>query len=439
MNQRNLRACLLLAGLLTGAFVFLCREAVAEEGCASEKCHAKLLTGTTVHPVAEDCSGCHESTETEHPKKGQKTFKLNQEPPGLCSTCHEAFGTKSTVHPPVKEGACTMCHNPHSSNEPKLLAQPLKDLCETCHADHTDFKVVHGPVSAGDCTACHSAHESDRQKLLLKEQPELCFGCHLDVAEVLKTKHVHPALESGCTACHNPHGSANRKMLADEGPAVCFICHPGIGDTVKDSPVAHPPVKSEKACASCHSPHASDNDRLMLAPEKETCLGCHSAIITKDMTVFHGPIANGKCTPCHDPHGSQNEKLLMKKFSQDVYIEYTGTEFPLCFSCHKRDLLQHPETSFATNFRDGEKNLHFLHVNSKTKGRSCRLCHNIHGSSNPRLIAENVPFGKWTLPLRYVKTETGGGCSPGCHKPQYYDRKTPGKKPDAATKAGQKS
>ena len=69
-------------------------------------------------------------------------------------------------------------------------------------------------------------------------------------------------------------------------------------------------------------------------------------------------------------------------------------------------------------------------MNNKTKGRSCRLCHNIHGSSNPRLIAESVPFGKWTLPLRYVKTETGGGCAPGCHKPQYYDRKTPGKKPE---------
>ena len=40
-----------------------------------------------------------------------------------------------------------------------------------------------------------------------------------------------------------------------------------------------------------------------------------------------------------------------------------------------------------------------------------------------------MAFGKWKLPLKFVKTETGGGCSPGCHKPQYYDREVPGRKP----------
>jgi hypothetical protein len=47
------------------------------------------------------------------------------------------------------------------------------------------------------------------------------------------------------------------------------------------------------------------------------------------------------------------------------------------------------------------------------------------------LIADSVPFGKWSLPLKFVKTETGGSCAPGCHKPQSYDRKNPGKKPAA--------
>lgn len=431
MNQKNFPTCLVLALLLVGGFSFARDDALAEESCVSDKCHATLLKGKTVHPIAETCESCHESVATPHPQKGTKTFKLTQEPPDLCYTCHEKFGTKSEVHPPVQQGVCTMCHNPHSSNEPKLLAQPLKDLCGTCHADHVDFKVVHGPVSAGDCTACHTPHESDTKKLLLKEGEALCVGCHLDMPEVLKKKHVHPALAGGCTSCHNPHGSDHPKMLAQEGQDLCFLCHPQIADKVNDSPVGHPALLMEKRCATCHSPHASDNEKMLLNSVKDTCITCHDSIIPKNATVLHGPNNDGKCTRCHDPHGSQNEKLLVAKFPTEVYVPYTDTEFALCFSCHKRDLLQYPETSFATNFRDGERNLHFVHVHNQQKARSCKLCHSVHGSSNPKLIAESVPFGKWNLPLKFVKTETGGGCSPGCHKPQYYDRKTPGKKPEA--------
>lgn len=426
MTQNNLRTILLVA-LLLGACLSV--SAAAEEAnCDSAQCHAKLLTGKNMHPVAQACTSCHEPVSTPHPKKGTKTFKLTQEPPQLCYMCHPAFGTKSTVHFPVTGGMCTVCHNPHSSDEPKLLAQPLKSLCAMCHADHVDFKVVHGPVAAGDCIACHNPHESDEKKLLLKPGEQLCIGCHLDMAEVLKKKVVHPALSAGCTSCHNPHGSANPKLLAEEAPQLCFLCHSDIAEKVNTSPVVHTAVLM--GCTLCHSPHASDNRRMLLNPEKDTCLGCHPAIIAKNMTVFHGPINEGRCTACHNPHGGQYPRMLAGTFPSEPYVPYTDTEFGVCFSCHKRDLLQYPETSFATNFRDGEKNLHYVHVNNKQKGRSCRLCHNIHGSPNPKLIADSVSFGKWDLPLKYVKTDTGGGCSPGCHKPRYYDRKTPGKKPE---------
>ncbi len=59
----------------------------------------------------------------------------------------------------------------------------------------------------------------------------------------------------------------------------------------------------------------------------------------------------------------------------------------------------------------------------------------MHGSGNSKLIADSVPFGKWSLPLKFVKTDTGGSCAPGCHKMQSYDRKNPGKKPEQAKPA----
>ena len=154
------------------------------------------------------------------------------------------------------------------------------------------------------------------------------------------------------------------------------------------------------------------------------------------MTVLHGPIKRRQV------HGlsraarrRRTRSCWCKEFPTDaVRPVHRQAEFALCFTCHKRDLLQYPDTSFATDFRDGERNLHYLHVNNKQKGRSCVLCHDLHGGSKPKLIADSVPFGKWRLPLKFVKTETGGSCSPGCHKPQSYDRKSAAKAPPGGAK-----
>lgn len=407
--------------------LFICGKAEADDGCVAAQCHASIVKGKDVHPATEDCTTCHEATGTSHPQKGKKTFKLTVEPPELCANCHDAFGKKSDVHPPVKEGLCTTCHDPHSSDEPKLLAQPLKELCVSCHSEKTEFKNMHGPASTGDCTACHTPHESDIKPLLLKEGEALCFGCHEDMRGLRAKKNIHPALDAGCTSCHNPHGSENAKLLLDQVPALCFQCHSDISDLITAAKVVHPPVKSERACVSCHSPHAGDFTKLLPKEGSALCMDCHKTIITKDMTVLHGPIKDGSCTPCHSPHAGQ-EKLLVKEFPPTEYAAYSDQEYELCFSCHKRDLVQYADTSFATNFRDGERNLHFLHVNKTEKGRTCRMCHNLHGGKNPVLIADSVPFGKWNLPIKFVKTDTGGSCSPGCHKPQSYDRKSAVKK-----------
>jgi len=40
-------------------------------------------------------------------------------------------------------------------------------------------------------------------------------------------------------------------------------------------------------------------------------------------------------------------------------------------------------------------------------------------------VRDSVPFGKWEMPIKFVKNETGGSCSPGCHKPYSYDRVQP--------------
>lgn len=413
-----------LVGLITQP------DVKASEGCITGQCHSGLLKLKNVHPVAESCDSCHQPTGASHPQKGKKTFNLVQEGGALCSMCHPSVVTKKNIHPPVKDGMCTSCHNPHASNEKKLLLEPTGLLCSTCHPGKADHKFVHGPTATGDCDSCHSPHDSDNKALIIQPDPELCFTCHFDFQETIKKKNVHPALLSGCTSCHNPHGSAERKLLPAEGDKLCYQCHPQIEEKTKKAKSIHAPITSQKSCASCHSPHASETQKLLPKIGKDLCLDCHKGIIKKTYTLLHGPIKEGNCSACHDPHGSQYSKLVTKSYSSDPYIPYSDKEYELCFSCHNRDLLRFPDTSFATDFRDGDKNLHYIHVNRKDKGRNCNLCHAIHGGTLPKLISETVPFGKWDLPLNFIKTDTGGSCTPGCHKKYNYDRNVPGRAPE---------
>jgi len=75
-------------------------------------------------------------------------------------------------------------------------------------------------------------------------------------------------------------------------------------------------------------------------------------------------------------------------------------------------------------FKDGQRNLHFVHVNKKVKGRTCRACHEVHASKHPDHTSDTVPFGAggWEYKLNFEKTATGGQCLPGCHERKEYVR-----------------
>lgn len=183
----------------------------------------------------------------------------------------------------------------------------------------------------------------------------------------------------------------------------------------------------EAGCPSCHvsvaKPHPQAGKKTFERVDNGLCLECHADTVSMEMKVLHGPLKTGDCTACHNPHGGAYGKLLVKQHPSSMFVNYSGKEYELCFSCHKRTLLMFPDTSFSTGFRDGDRNLHFLHVNRKKRGRNCTLCHTLHGGDLPRLVAGKVDFGKWRMPLHFKKTATGGGCNPGCHSPRRYDRK----------------
>lgn len=382
-------------------------------------CHASLLRGSVVHkPVGGgQCLSCHEQDETKFHPLEKKSMGLQATGAALCYRCHESKSNLKHPHGPLAAGQCVPCHNPHRASVPSLLKERGGALCATCHGSKVTKQFGHPPVAEGKCTSCHVPHQSDSRMLLKEPAPGLCYSCH---GQLFTKKYLHPPVAAGdCLACHDHHQGDNAKLLRQTGIKLCLGCHE---DKFTANRFGHAPVMAGN-CFDCHDPHQSDVPKLLKKPGAELCFSCHDRSLAAGKDV-HVPVAKGDCVACHVPHGSANPRMLVKPFPESFYLPYAAENFELCFQCHSREIAQDARTDVLTNFRNGDRNLHYVHVNRPEKGRSCKVCHEPHASGMDRLIKSRVPgFGKWDIPIEFTRTETGGTCVVGCHKPKTYDRK----------------
>jgi predicted CXXCH cytochrome family protein len=174
----------------------------------------------------------------------------------------------------------------------------------------------------------------------------------------------------------------------------------------------HPPV-SAGTCGACHNPHGSDHKKFLRAALPELCLDCHDTIkeLLEEAAVTHGAVTTGRsCLNCHDPHSSNVERLLV------------GKPMELCLSCHETAMVEVERDEEVTEFRNGDLNLHYVHVHREKEGTSCSACHDVHGGKNPKHIVGPAPSREGAVPMVYKPSETGGSCQSGCHKMWAYDR-----------------
>lgn len=412
--------------------------------CVSAKCHPNMGKAAFVHqPVKEVmCITCHQATEepgkkTRHP--GNLTISLIQQGADLCYMCHGPKDKKKTVHAPIMAGDCISCHNPHQSQNKGILKEAVPKLCFGCHLEGM-FKqnVVHLPVASGDCSSCHDNHESDFPAMLIQEGNSLCFTCHPDKEEAIKDKKktVHYPVNESCTTCHSSHSSPNRAILTAAVPLLCANCHPNEVTQGEKSITRHTSATQGRACLNCHESHVAEIPKLLPKAQMDLCLGCHDKEIDtktgriQNMKAFfevnkngHGPVKNRNCTACHNPHGTDYWRMLTKYYPHTFYTSYSDGKYALCFSCHPKTAFTERKTRTATGFRNGETNLHFLHVNKIGKGRTCRACHEVHADTGlPHHVKERVDFGYWQMPMNYHPTKNGGTCLPGCHGEMRYQR-----------------
>jgi len=410
------------------------------------QCHKEKELSGNIHihgPVIRgQCNKCHNP----HGSDNQNFLKsLGSD---LCFTCHTdaeiMLQEANNTHFPALKGQCTACHDPHKSNlEYHLKRDSIAGLCAGCHGQTvTSHSILHQPVKSGDCIACHQPHVSDNEMLLLKSGNNLCFQCHKVRKEEFESTFVHEPVSKDCKICHDPHGSAssmqlrtkkdeNGDYISEDLPikALCLDCHrklnPELIDQIENGKVQHEPV-AKGECTVCHTAHSSNFKKQLKATISEVCFSCHKK--TKELiagSIYrHGPIRINDCTGCHLAHGSDNKNLLQAPFTEEYQSDFNINNYALCFNCHDQNMFITEDSDNITGFRNGNENLHYLHVN--TKGANCITCHDIHASNQEMNIREKIPVSKnFTIALKFTKTPAGGSCMDSCHQQREYNRTNP--------------
>lgn len=409
-----------------------------DAACVTPECHASSATARHIHgPVGKRaCDACHRDDVGEH------RYPLVREGDALCTFCHAVAGLAAKQHTALKQG-CMGCHVPHVSQAKFLLkGASVRKLCMSCHPVRAK-RHTHSVFVTGPCTLCHRPHQSDDPSLLVGGSgPGHCSLCHDRLDQTIRTaRYVHEPVKKQCAGCHDPHATNFKYQLKTPMVDNCLGCHKKLKKHMEQAKTRHGAIDQLDRCANCHDAHASAYPKLLRRRTDAGCLQCHDRPIRThdDRTIrnmapvltkskyLHGPIREGNCSACHDPHAADHASLLKRPFTGSFYADFDLGNFTLCFDCHTKQLVIKKRTANLTGFRNGDLNLHFLHVNRDKKGRTCRSCHEIHGSNLPRHMATDVPFAgsKWRVPIRHEMTAEGGSCRPGCHESRAYDRLNP--------------
>lgn len=406
-----------------------------EDGCATSRCHTLFLNATGAHEPTRlgACDQCH------LPDAGGHTFPLKLERDQLCLSCHEGFNHKLVRHSALTSQGCLACHDPHRSDAPVLLTgATLADTCSACHPAPKG-NVKHEPFATGECVACHEPHESDFAGLLRGgEGMDHCLMCHDSLVESVKElRHTHSEIEGQCEACHDPHATSRESLLTRDAGVGCLECHDDVRAAVEGATVTHGAVMTGERCVSCHNPHAADIPDMLRDRQAIVCLECHNKeqrdaggrvvmAMSKvfDADVVHGPVKLDQCSACHSVHGSTRERLLKELSPRILSGGFDLRNYALCFQCHDQNMVLEERSESATQFRNGDKNLHYVHIAKVEQSRSCTQCHAVHASGSARLIAQKVAYqgSDWMMDMNFEIRADGGSCGPGCHEPLSYSR-----------------
>ncbi len=135
--------------------------------------------GSTHQTAETTCISCH----SVHQPWTEDRALINRNKTESCLDCHADM--RKTLHQrsnhPLKDGqmSCDSCHSPHGSAIGGAVdAISVNDKCWECHAEtRGPFLWEHAPVQE-NCLTCHDPHASNQTKMLTVSAPRLCQSCH---------------------------------------------------------------------------------------------------------------------------------------------------------------------------------------------------------------------------------------------------------------------
>jgi predicted CXXCH cytochrome family protein len=192
------------------------REAEASvEASRTNKRRLKKLARFTHGPfAAKECTRCHDLTTasgfrglgggggTRSAVDLAEAGRLRMPVDELCVHCHTDFASDAPgndelwLHGPVASGWCVLCHEPHSSGYPFLVAtEPTARLCGGCHVrEDLVATAEHRPVEVEDAFPAPAPVKAE--DLESEEAVTPSFSVVRD-----------------CTRCHDPHMGPDRLLL----------------------------------------------------------------------------------------------------------------------------------------------------------------------------------------------------------------------------------
>jgi predicted CXXCH cytochrome family protein len=268
---------------------------------------------------------------------------------------------------PLGNSKCSRCHDPHSSNSPKLLRE-----------------FSHGPYKARLCSACHPKPENGEVRLVAAngegqltaaDVDLLCLECHAQFKEEMEgTKSRHKLLSQNnraCVECHDPHAANQEYVLKKPVQDLCLSCHIAPADKTTRSNPSNPSNKdgsmpSEEAVSA--STQFDDAKYLKLSakhvhePATKSCLWCHDAHGSAFPKELRAPVRD----LCMDCHGTNSEKIVQ-----------SSQPFPLFGGLVSLP----PKTFEKLTYLDLKEK--YVHEPANT---SCAFCHDAHGSDYPKVL-----------------------------------------------------
>jgi DmsE family decaheme c-type cytochrome len=164
------------------------------------------------------CTTCHSVHEPKSVEAQLKKTSVTE----TCVQCHkrEVAKVHRSSHMPVREGKleCTTCHNPHGSQNVKMLREgnSINEACATCHAEKRGPFVWEHAAGRENCVTCHDPHGSNNERMLVAKLPMLCQRCHVSSRHPatiyentqLNVSKSNRAVGRSCVNCHAMiHGS----------------------------------------------------------------------------------------------------------------------------------------------------------------------------------------------------------------------------------------